>query len=176
MASRRVKAVSRYLVCIRDNSWDGALKRTKICFCFLLFLFTASDAPPHGQDPPSAPPPFSLSSPLCPPFFYFVLSLLSLLPPSLSPPSLPPCTLWYADMQEFLGLKMIDQTCQPWLLLLKMAAWQCVCRRLVRIWVTPRVIGCNVFVHSSCVVGRSRLRALGDWKPFFCFLSGSCVI
>ncbi|KAI4798758.1 hypothetical protein KUCAC02_020490, partial [Chaenocephalus aceratus] len=26
------------------------------------------------------------------------------------------------NMQEFLGLKMIDQTCQPWLLLLKMAA------------------------------------------------------
>lgn len=62
--------------------------------------------------------PFPLSSPLCP--SVPLLCALSL-SPSL-PLFLPPCTLWYADMQEFLGLKMIDQTCQPWLLLLKMAA------------------------------------------------------
>lgn len=71
-------------------------------------------------------------------FFSFCstfLCKLLLAPPCLHPPKLlllcfvlslspllPLCTLWYADMQEFLGLKMIDQTCQPWLLLLKMAA------------------------------------------------------
>lgn len=72
------------------------------------------------------------------PFPFLLLSVprsFTLYSPSspLPLPSLSPRTLWYADMQEFLGLKMIDQTCQPWLLLLKMAAWQCVCRRLVRV-------------------------------------------
>lgn len=72
-------------------------------------------------------------SSLCTPSLLLLFSFLSLCsfalcslsPPlalSLSPPLPSPCTLWYADMQEFLGLKMIDQTCQPWLLLLKMAA------------------------------------------------------
>lgn len=51
-----------------------------------------------------------------PPFFLTLCSLLCELPPLPSP-----SMLWYADMQEFLGLKMIDQTCQPWLQLLKMA-------------------------------------------------------
>lgn len=69
-------------------------------------------APPYVKDPPSAPPP---------PFF-FSLSLCSLALCAFSPPLPSPSMLWYADMQEFLGLKMIDQTCQPWLRLLKMAA------------------------------------------------------
>lgn len=170
LPSRRMKAVnnftvSGYLVCVRDNSWDRALKRTKICFCFLSIslhcLWCSTLWPRSSLCTSSLFPFFSFLSPV------LLLCTLSLLSPSSLPlPPLSPCTLWYADMQEFLGLKMIDQTCQPWLLLLKMAAWQCVCRRLVRVWVTPHVIGCNVFVHSSCVVGRSSLRALGDWKPF----------
>lgn len=60
-------------------------------------------------------------------------------------PLLPPlCTLWYADMQEFLGLKMIDQTCQPWLVLLKMAA-------------------CAV---CDSVIGACRSFFPCDWVPF----------
>lgn len=58
-----------------------------------------------------------------------------------------PSTLWYADMQEFLGLKMIDQTCQPWLLLLKMDA-SAVCAPLIGAclsysscdWLRPRLV------------------------------------
>lgn len=82
------------------------------------FLFPVSVAPPYVKDPPSVFPRFFFF-PLCP-----SVPLLC----ALSPPLPSPCTLWYADMQEFLGLKMIDQTCQPWLLLLKMAAFAvCVC-------------------------------------------------
>lgn len=83
--------------------------------CLFLFLspFLLPVAPPYVKGPPSALPPFS---------FFSFLSLCSF---ALCSPSLPlflPLVLWYADMEEFLGLKMIDQTCQPWLLLLKMAA------------------------------------------------------
>lgn len=76
---------------------------------FPVFLFLPV-APPNVKDSPfhsALPPPLFLSVPL---FLYFV------------PPPLLPLSLWYADMQEFLGLKMIDQTCQLRLLLLKMAA------------------------------------------------------
>lgn len=78
------------------------------------------------------------------------------------------CTLWYADMQEFLGLKMIDQSCQPWLLLLKMAApavcvptigallsyfpyhWaQPVCLRLTCCWQKCELVVCFVCVRTS---------------------------
>lgn len=97
----------------------------KVFFSFSFFFsfnvsVPASVAPPYEKDPPSARPPFSFFFLSVPLFLCFVLRLsLSL---SFSPLLPFPCMLWYADMQEFLGLKMIDQTCQPWLLLLKMAA------------------------------------------------------
>lgn len=72
-------------------------------FLFSPFLSPSLDVPSHVEGPP-----FSLCS----------LCSFSLCSPALRPL---PCILWYADTQEFLGLKMIDQTCQPWLLLLKMA-------------------------------------------------------
>lgn len=63
-------------------------------FLFLCpFLFPASVAPPYVKDPPSALPPVS--------FFPFCPSVPFLCVLSLSPPLPSPCTLWYADMQEF---------------------------------------------------------------------------
>lgn len=62
-----------------------------------LFL-SAPDAPPHLKGPPFFP---FFASPLC--FFPLCSPALLLFLPPL-------CMLWYADMQEFLGLKMIDQT------------------------------------------------------------------
>lgn len=105
--------------------YDEKEKKWSFPACLFLFLspflFPASVAPPYVKDPPSALPPFSFSFlSLC----SFALCSLSPSPSlslSLFPPLPSPCTLWYADMQEFLGLKMIDQTCQPWLLFLKMA-------------------------------------------------------
>lgn len=83
-----------------SKTWETSLQpRRKLSFS--LFLSPSLNVPSHVKGPP-----FSLCS-LC----SFVLSR-----------SKPPRILWYADTQEFLGLKMIDQTCQPWLLLLKMAA------------------------------------------------------
>lgn len=83
-----------------------------------LFLFLnpflsllLSVAPPNGKNPPSALPSTLLSVPL---FFCFVCS-----------PSLPhffPLARCGMQTCRNLGLKMIDQTCQFWLLLLKMAA------------------------------------------------------
>lgn len=62
-------------------------------FFFNPFLsLLLSVAPPNGKDPPSAFPSLSFS-PFCP-------SVLLLCVLSLSAP-LSPCTLWYADMQEF---------------------------------------------------------------------------
>lgn len=91
LPSRRMKAVnkftvSRYVVCVRDNSWDGALKRTKICFCFLsisllLMLHLMARILPLHLLPfpflllsvprsftlysPSSPPPLSLHAVVC---------------------------------------------------------------------------------------------------------------
>lgn len=71
---------------------------------------------------------------------------------SLSPLLPPLCMLWYADMQEFLGLKMIDQTCQPWLLLLKMAALA-VC--------VPVIGACRNYLPY-------------DWAPLVCLRLTCC--
>lgn len=94
------------------------MKRGRNTFDSFFTVFNACDTPPHVKDPPSALPFFPFFLSLC-----LYVSFLCTLSLSLPPTPLPPtCTLWYADMQEFLGLKMIDLTCQPWLLLLKMAA------------------------------------------------------
>lgn len=91
-------------------------KTFSVFSCIFAFLHVSCVAPPYVKDPPSVhPPPSSFFSYLS--FCSFALCSFSLSPPL---PSL--CSLWYADTQEFLGLKMIDQTCQAWLLLLKMAA------------------------------------------------------
>lgn len=98
----------------------------------------ASVAPPYGKDPPLALPPFFCLA-FCPSVSCFVCS-----------PS-PPSFHLHTGMQTCrnLGLKMIDQTCQSWLLLLKMATLA-MCLRLVRVWVTLCVIGHNKCVHSLC--------------------------
>lgn len=95
LPSRRMKAVnnftvSGYLVCVRDNSWDRALKRTKICFCFLSIslhcLWCSTLWPRSSLCTSSLFPFFSFLSPV-------LLLLYSLPPLSLLAPSPPPLSL-----------------------------------------------------------------------------------
>lgn len=125
----------------------------------------------------------SLSSPLSVSMCLFCVTSLSLplwlfLSLCLFPPHPPfPSTrlLWYADMQEFLGLKMIDQACQPWLLLLKMAALAVVC-----LWLVHGLSDslCNwserVCSQSMCTWKKCRILIFVCFRSMILFSSGVC--